>query len=218
MSLTIGIPEKRGQKYLYVYIKNVFFKKQSNYFVTCKFESGQTGESNGGRTLRTEVQKNTKRPDFKAKNFSFKLPYTGSPSRAPTEPFPNSPTKNNNATNSPVISNHASKGIVFDSESILSATISFQAFEVIQEKDGGSAVLIGTAKYTVGKLLNALLAGEKLQAEVNLEKPLERSSMTLEQAGVTNDGCVHTQTTVPTSSCTTYLPTPYHTHSHTHTL
>jgi hypothetical protein len=64
-NLTIGIPERKGPKYLHVFIHSITFNYKSNYFLTLKFEPVFPVDPNESRafstvTLRTEVQKNTK--------------------------------------------------------------------------------------------------------------------------------------------------------------
>lgn len=89
-ALTIGIPEKKGPKYLYVFLNNVIFEKESNYFITCKYEPVYPpNNETHGRTLRTEVQRNTRQPEFKTRNFSFKINnfYQSPTNQTPTTPF-----------------------------------------------------------------------------------------------------------------------------------
>src|SRR4051812_30709840 len=134
MSLTIGIPEKKGQRFLHVWLKSTSFNKSSNYFVTCKLEAVNTpSDSNtAGRAFRTEVQKNTKQPEFKTNSFTFRLPFVASPSRTPTDlNFPNSGP-------------HSPKKTDVDSSSIIAFVL--QAFEVVNKQGSkGIARLIGTS-------------------------------------------------------------------------
>ena len=100
--LTIGIPDKKGQKYVYVFLKDVSFEKKSNYFITSKFEPVYPSKETNVKTLRTEVQRNTSQPQFKTRSFSFKLPtYFPSPSsenKTPSDPFPPSPLQQTTPT------------------------------------------------------------------------------------------------------------------------
>jgi hypothetical protein len=173
-SLTIGIPEPKGQKFLYVFLNSVSFTKKSNYFLTCRFEPVYPNPDGSGRTLRTEVQQNTTQPQFKTKNFSFKLPIASSPSaKAPTDPFsasrPNSRpgSRRNSLGGESAGKSGPLRGIYLDETN--SPTIILQAFDVVQAKEGGSATSVGMTLLPIAKHLNPLLQGEKIQLELSIE-------------------------------------------------
>ena len=177
-SLTIGIPETKPNKFLYVFLNSVTFERRSNYFLTCRFEPIFPNTEGSGRVLRTEVQQNTIKPQFKSNSFSFKLPFINSPSKTPTEPFPSSPkqtpSRKNSLSGTGELKKVISKGVYLEESNC--PTIIIQSFEVVHKDENIQSgagnipvTCVGGCIIPIGGLLNTLLKGERVKEKFILE-------------------------------------------------